>query len=87
MAGWGAGGWLAGWVAGWPSSLTGRLASWLAGWLAEKLDHGSERSNFSKWTIQFPFQFSDPTFWVIRPQRNDQHKLDQEIGSRIGSWF
>ena len=60
---------LAGWVVGWPSGLAGRLASWLAGWLAgcpknwiQKLDHGFERSNFWKWTIQFPIQFLRSNF-------------------------
>jgi hypothetical protein len=73
---------LAGWAAGWSSSLAGRLASWLAGWQAgwlaekngsgnwiQKLDYGFERSNFSKWTIQFPIQFSDPIFMRVSCER------------------
>ena len=69
-----------------------RSCCWLGGWVRNwiiKLDHiiGPEigRSNFLKWTIQFPIQFSDPIFKRIslqsRARKNWIKKLDQEIGS------
>jgi hypothetical protein len=55
------------------------------------LDHmiGPEigRSNFLKWTIQFPIQFSDPMFPGIWPQSGVKQKMDHEIGAEIGSSF
>ena len=71
LGGWPAPGWLDGrlverpcWAGG---QLAGRVPGWLASWrrnwiqnLDQEIRSSFERSNFPKWTIQFPMKFPDP---------------------------
>ena len=80
----------------WGGGPNNRSCCWLGGWVRNwiiKLDHiiGPEigRSNFLKWTIQFPIQFSDPIFPGIWPQSGVKKKwitkLDQKLDHRFRS--
>ena len=68
------------------------LGSWVRNWII-KLDHiiGPEigRSNFLKWTIQFPIQFPDPICPGIWPQSGVKEnwimQLDQKLDHRFRS--
>ena len=84
---------MAGCVAGWSRGLAGGLGSWLgvcwAGWLAEdpKLDHGIRAIQFSEMDDPISVPIFRSNFPGDTSAAKRSNKLDQEIGSRIGSCF